>query len=169
MASGEHVFAPEWRFDSACVFGEAARPEEIQLLFEPMSGAGHAQLWLRQSPATRSPIDSPPQLDRFSGHDGFTQSEFTSLSGLHIDVASHRHRYGPHDAIWRTDGPTAEAPASRRGERDGPKSAGDDAGAVPDDNGSYVYLLQVSAAVKHDVRHLANLLTKLLAERVTSR
>ena len=137
--NGKNVFSPEWRFDSACRFGTADAPAEVQLLFEPSGSTGHARLWLRQFPRASSPIAEPaplhwPPLDSFSGYQGFTISTLTSESGLPIYAASHRLKYGPHDAVWW--------------------------------QGNHGYLLQISAAVKQDLRNLAGILTKLLAEPV---
>jgi hypothetical protein len=136
---GKDVFAPEWRFDSACIFGDTVAPAEAQLLFEPSSGTGHTRLWLRQFPRASGPIAEPPTyhwppLDAFSGYRGFILSSLTSKLGLRIYVASHRLKYGPHDAIWW--------------------------------QGNHGYLLQMSAAVEHNLRTLAGTLRRLLAEPV---
>jgi hypothetical protein len=137
--NGNNVFTPEWRFDSACIFGETDAPAEVQLIFEPTSGIGHARLWLRQFPRSLSPIAEPsaghwPPLDAFSGYEGFSRSEFNSESGLRICVASHHLEYGPHDAVWW--------------------------------QGNFGYLLQMSAAVRHNLQYLAATLVKVLAEPV---
>lgn len=136
---GAGMFAPAWRFDSACVFGEAAKPGEVQLLFQPSSGLGHAQLWLRQFQRAASPIPEPgagewPALDTYSGFRGFHLTRWESGGGLRGFLASRTLEHGPHDALWW--------------------------------QGGHGCLLQVSAAVRHDLRSFLDVLGGAVGEPV---
>jgi len=137
---GGEVFAPAWRFDSSCVFGEPEDPEEVQLLFLPASGLGHAQLWLRRfvrcAGAPREPASGEwPLLDRFVRRCAIHRLRLTGALGLQAFVASRDLDHGPHDVVWWW--------------------------------GRHGFLLQVSAAVRHPLDHAVELLSRLLGERLS--
>lgn len=138
---GNGELAPDWRFNSACLFGSGPIPGEVQLFFEPASGLGHAQLCLRQFPRAASPLREPeaggwPELESHSGFRSFSLTRWTSRSGIHGFLAGRTPDYGPHDALWW------------HGERG--------------------FLLQRSAAVGHDEPAMLRLLALLLAEPVAA-
>ena len=140
---GSEVFAPAWRFDSACVIGEPAGPDpcEVQLFFQPASGRGHAQLWLRWFRRAASPLREPgpgewPDLDSHSGFRGFHRTRWTAGGGARGFLASRTLAHGPHDALWW--------------------------------QGEHGYVLQVSAAVRHDLRAALELVGRAVGEPVAA-
>ncbi|WP_428266351.1 hypothetical protein [Haliangium sp.] len=138
---GSDVFAPAWRFDSACGFGEARDPGEVQLLFRPASGLGHAQLWLRRFSRQAGSIREPapgewPLLDSLGGHRPVHPTRLAGSLGLRAFAASRTMDNGPHDIVWW--------------------------------RGRYGYLLQISAAVRHDLGYAIERLSSLVAERVST-
>lgn len=136
---GREVCAPDWKFDSACVFGAPSAPGEVQVLFHPSSELGHACLWLRQFPRDNAPLSEPafgewPQIESHSGFSRFSLTNAVSSNLQRVYVASKTVRYGPHDALWWQ-------------ERHG-------------------YLLQLSAGVKHSLHYLCGLLSSVLQDTV---
>lgn len=129
------ALAPDWRFDSACLFGEPQNPAELQLLFEPACALGHSRLWFRRFPQYLGAIPRPntgewPQLDNFSGFQPFKRLRLSTRTRIQVYVASHRVEFGPHDALWW--------------------------------DGEYGYLLQVSSAAPHSIRNFLDTLRKIL-------
>jgi hypothetical protein len=140
-AQGGEVFAPAWTFDSACVFGDPDRPGEVQLFFQPANGLGHAQLWLRAFWRDRQPLAEP---------EGDGWPELESHSGFRAFVRTRL--------------------ATPSGQRIHVASRTLDHG--PHDalwwQGDHGYLLQITAAVRHDLGQVVALLAGLLGEAVAA-
>ncbi len=138
---GIEVFAPVWRFDSMCAFGSISDPEELQLLFRPESGFGHAQLWLRRFSRRAGSIREPapgnwPLLDSLGGYRPIHRTRLTGSRGLQAFAASRTMANGPHDIVWW--------------------------------NGPHGFLLHISAAARHDLSYAIKLLSRLVAEQVST-
>lgn len=136
---GRKVFVPEWHFDGACTFGDAPAFKEVQLWFEPSSGTGHARLWLRQFPRVDGPFDEPAS-GCWPPLDSFSGYRKFSRQALSSESGLQIYVASHH-----------------------PEYGPHDAVFWLGDHG---YLLQLSAAIKHDTEDLTRSLTKLLAEPV---
>lgn len=136
------VFSPDWVFDSACIFGDPSDAAEIQLLFQPRSKLGHAQLWLRRFARYAGSIREPaagewPLLDPSGYPQSIRRSRLDGSGGSRAFAASRTGGHGPHDLVWWR---------ARHG-----------------------FLLQISAAAGHDLGHATDLLSRLLDESVSVR
>jgi hypothetical protein len=131
------VFSPDWAFDSACVFGGQPNADEIQLLFRPLSRPGHAQLWLRGFSRRPGSIREPVGED-------------WPLLDPSIDPGS----------IRRTRLSTANGSRAFVASRL--------TGYGPHDivwwRGQHGFLMQISAAVGHDLNYAVDLFSRLMDE-----
>jgi len=138
-SAGERVFAPAWRFDGACIFENSNGSVEIQLLFDPFSGSGHSRLWVRKFRITQPPIPRP-KGNEWPPLDSYSGYRGFSRSLL-LSESGIRFFVASHGRKW------------------GPH----DALWWQGDSG---YLLQVSAAVNHDIASVIQLLQRLIGEPI---
>ncbi len=136
----DKVFFPDWFLDSGCIFGERHNPVEVQLLYMPKSHFGHTQLWLRQFLRDAGSIREPEA----------GQWPLLDYSGKNTLI--YRKRL--------TNAEGLNAFLASRTIQYGPHD-------IVWWREHHGFLLQISAAVGHDLSYAIDLFSKFLGENMT--
>jgi hypothetical protein len=89
-----------YRLNSAFIFGDPQRPQEVDLVFEHEQDAGRYVRVLASPQDAAEGLPFPPALEQRHP----CSSRVLSINGLDVYHAYHDERYGQHEAVWQKNG-----------------------------------------------------------------
>ncbi|MGB7926342.1 MAG: hypothetical protein WCF57_24085 [Pyrinomonadaceae bacterium] len=91
-----------YRLNTAFVFGEPARPQEVDLVFEQTEDAGRYLRLLVSEQDAANGLPFPPALEKRHP----SSSHLLRVNESDVYHAYHDERYGQHEAVWQKQGLT---------------------------------------------------------------